>query len=150
LSKFSALAAMPRGFCNRCKASKLFRLGAIILYLRLATHRLPLLARMTKYGALSVVECWRDDVPEGKITSFPMAVQRKDVETVVSSWMVGPSKGPTPWDPLIYLTKRPECIWQRTDIAIEILRRSIPFIFRPSVIHYEEPSSRNRVWRGYL
>jgi hypothetical protein len=34
LSKFSALAAMPRGFCNRCKASKLFRLGAIILYLR--------------------------------------------------------------------------------------------------------------------
>ena len=34
LSKFSALAAMPRGFCNGCKASELFRLGAIILYLR--------------------------------------------------------------------------------------------------------------------
>src|SRR5215813_14238984 len=33
LSKFSALAAMPRGFCNGCKASELFRLGAIILYL---------------------------------------------------------------------------------------------------------------------
>ena len=31
-----------------------------------------------EYGALSVVECWGDDVPDGKITSFPMAVQRKD------------------------------------------------------------------------
>ena len=30
-----------------------------------------------KYGALSVVERWGDDVPEGKLTSFPMAVQRK-------------------------------------------------------------------------
>jgi uncharacterized protein YbaA (DUF1428 family) len=34
-----------------------------------------------EYGALSVVECWGDDVPDGKITSFPMAVQRKDDET---------------------------------------------------------------------
>ena len=45
-----------------------------------------------EYGALRVVECW-GDVPEGKITSFPMAVQRKDDETVVFSWIVWPSKG---------------------------------------------------------
>src|SRR5262245_65864733 len=45
-----------------------------------------------EYGALSVVECWGDDVPEGKITSFPMAVQRKDDETVVFSWIVWASK----------------------------------------------------------
>src|SRR5262245_31327172 len=45
-----------------------------------------------EYGALSVVECWGDDVPEGKITSFPMAVQRKDDEIVVFSWIVWPSK----------------------------------------------------------
>ena len=45
-----------------------------------------------EYGALSVVEGWGDDVPEGKITSFPMAVQRKDDETVVFSWIVWPSK----------------------------------------------------------
>ncbi|MBC7955530.1 MAG: DUF1428 domain-containing protein [Cytophagales bacterium] len=43
-------------------------------------------------GALSVVECWGDDVPEGKLTSFPMAVQRKADETVVFSWVVWPSK----------------------------------------------------------
>ena len=45
-----------------------------------------------EHGALSVVENWGDDVPEGKITSFPMAVQRKDDETVVFSWIVWPSK----------------------------------------------------------
>ena len=43
-------------------------------------------------GALNVVECWGDDVPEGKLTSFPMAVQRKEDETVVFSWVVWPSK----------------------------------------------------------
>ena len=44
------------------------------------------------YGALKVVECWGDDVPEGKVTSFPMAVQRKPDETVVFSWIVWPSR----------------------------------------------------------
>ncbi|MBC7703391.1 MAG: DUF1428 domain-containing protein [Rhodoferax sp.] len=43
-------------------------------------------------GALSVVECWGDDVPEGKLTSFPMAVQRKADETVVFSWITWPSR----------------------------------------------------------
>lgn len=45
-----------------------------------------------EYGALSVTECWGDDVPEGKVTSFPMAVQRKPDETVVFSWIVWPSR----------------------------------------------------------
>jgi uncharacterized protein YbaA (DUF1428 family) len=43
-------------------------------------------------GALKVVECWGDDVPEGQVTSFPMAVQRKADETVVFSWIVWPSR----------------------------------------------------------
>jgi uncharacterized protein YbaA (DUF1428 family) len=45
-----------------------------------------------EYGAVKVVECWGDDVPEGKLTSFPMAVQRKDDETVVFSWVMWPSR----------------------------------------------------------
>lgn len=50
-------------------------------------------ARVFKeHGALQVVECWGDDVPEGKLTSFPMAVQRKDDETVVYSWVTWPSR----------------------------------------------------------
>jgi uncharacterized protein YbaA (DUF1428 family) len=45
-----------------------------------------------EHGALSIVECWGDDVPEGKVTSFPMAVQRKDGETVVFAWITWPSR----------------------------------------------------------
>ncbi|MNQ21125.1 hypothetical protein D3C85_342280 [compost metagenome] len=45
-----------------------------------------------EYGALKLVECWGDDVPEGKVTSFPMAVKCKPDETVVFSWIVWPSR----------------------------------------------------------
>ena len=45
-----------------------------------------------EHGALSVVECWGDDVPDGEVTSFPMAVKRREDETVCFSWVVWPSK----------------------------------------------------------
>lgn len=45
-----------------------------------------------EHGALTFVECWGDDVPEGKVTSFPMAVKLKEDETAVFSWITWPSK----------------------------------------------------------
>jgi uncharacterized protein YbaA (DUF1428 family) len=45
-----------------------------------------------EYGALKVVECWGDDVPEGKVTSFPMAVRLQKDESVVFSWITWPSR----------------------------------------------------------
>jgi uncharacterized protein YbaA (DUF1428 family) len=45
-----------------------------------------------EFGALNVVECWGDDVPEGQVTSFPMAVKREADETVVFAWITWPSK----------------------------------------------------------
>jgi uncharacterized protein YbaA (DUF1428 family) len=44
------------------------------------------------HGALQVMETWGEDVPQGKVTSFPMAVKCKDDETVVFSWVIWPSK----------------------------------------------------------
>ena len=43
-------------------------------------------------GALSIVECWGDDVPDGTVTSFPMAVKKEADETVVFAWITWPSK----------------------------------------------------------
>jgi uncharacterized protein YbaA (DUF1428 family) len=49
-------------------------------------------ALFKEYGALNVVDCWGDDVPEGKLTSFPLAVKREPDETVVFSWLTWPSR----------------------------------------------------------
>lgn len=45
-----------------------------------------------EHGALSFVECWGEDVPDGEVTSFPMAVKCKPDETVVFSWITWPSR----------------------------------------------------------
>ena len=47
---------------------------------------------LKEYGATRVVECWSDDVPEGQVTSFPLAVKRAPGEAVVFSWITWPSR----------------------------------------------------------
>ncbi|MDD9893402.1 MAG: DUF1428 domain-containing protein [Gammaproteobacteria bacterium] len=43
-------------------------------------------------GALEVVESWGNDIPDGEVTSFPMAVKCEPNETVVFSWVTWESR----------------------------------------------------------
>jgi uncharacterized protein YbaA (DUF1428 family) len=45
-----------------------------------------------EHGALTYVECVGDDVPYGELTSFPRAVQAKEDEVVIFSWITYPSR----------------------------------------------------------
>lgn len=55
-------------------------------------HSEKMLPIFKKHGALSVADCWGDDIPEGKITSLPMAVKCEETETVCFSWIMWSSK----------------------------------------------------------
>jgi uncharacterized protein YbaA (DUF1428 family) len=45
-----------------------------------------------EYGAVRVVEAWGDDVPDGKVTDYRMAVKAEEGEKVVFSWVEWPDK----------------------------------------------------------
>ncbi|WP_306251411.1 DUF1428 domain-containing protein [Parvularcula sp. IMCC14364] len=59
---------------------------------KLREHALQIDPLFIEYGALKVVECWEDDVPEGEVTSFPLAVKRQEGEAICFSWVIWPSK----------------------------------------------------------
>ena len=70
-----------------------------------------------EFGASRVVECWGDDVPEGKLTDFRGAVKAKDDEVVVFSWFEYPSK-----DVRDAATQK-----MRTDPRMKVLGANMPF-----------------------
>lgn len=43
-------------------------------------------------GALSVIDAWGSDVPDGKVTDYKRAVQATADETVVLGWITWPDK----------------------------------------------------------
>ena len=49
-------------------------------------------AAFREHGALAVIECWGNDVPDGEVTWFPMAVKCRANETVCFSWILWPSR----------------------------------------------------------
>ncbi len=58
-------------------------------YMAMAAKVAPL---FKEYGVLQQVECWGDDLPEGKVTDFHKAVKAEGGENIVFSWMLWPDK----------------------------------------------------------
>jgi uncharacterized protein YbaA (DUF1428 family) len=58
-------------------------------YRKIAEEAAPL---FKEYGAIGIVECFEDDVKDGKVTDFRRAVAAEPGEQIVFSWIVWPSK----------------------------------------------------------
>jgi uncharacterized protein YbaA (DUF1428 family) len=58
-------------------------------YKKMAEEAWPI---FKSYGCLSMRENWGNSVPDGTVTSFPMAVKKEENETVVFSWMEWPDQ----------------------------------------------------------
>ena len=49
-------------------------------------------ALLQEFGATRIVQCWGDDVPDGKITDFRRAVKAEEGEVIGFGWHEYPSK----------------------------------------------------------
>ncbi|MEJ7926083.1 DUF1428 domain-containing protein [Sphingobium sp. AN641] len=58
-------------------------------YIDMAAMAAPI---FLEYGALRVVECWGDDVKEGKTNDFRTCVIAEEGEEIVFSWIEWPDK----------------------------------------------------------
>ena len=47
---------------------------------------------MREFGVLEQIETWGVDVPDGTLTSFPMAVKLEPGEAIVLAWLKWPDK----------------------------------------------------------
>ena len=45
-----------------------------------------------RYGVTEIVETWEDNVTDGKVTDFRMAVKAEPGEKIVFSWMIWPDR----------------------------------------------------------
>jgi uncharacterized protein YbaA (DUF1428 family) len=73
------------------------------------------------HGALRILECWQSDVPRGQVTDFFGAVDAREDESVVFSWMEWPDKATRQ-----ALTERmPELM--RTDSRVDPEKNPMPF-----------------------
>lgn len=45
-----------------------------------------------RYGVTEIVEGWEEDVTDGKVTDFRMAVKAEPGEKIVFSWMIWPDR----------------------------------------------------------
>ncbi|MEL6734383.1 MAG: DUF1428 domain-containing protein [Pseudomonadota bacterium] len=64
-----------------------------------ASHKEDYIAHASKaaeifraHGAVRVVENWESEIPDGELTSFPLAVRRGEGEKIVLGWVEWPSR----------------------------------------------------------
>ena len=75
----------------------------------------------TELGATRILECWEDDVPDGKQTDFRRAVAAAEGERIVFSWIEWPSKEVRD----AAMAKMPELM--KSDPRMDPARNPMPF-----------------------